>query len=251
VAPIHAGDSQIRVILLDIEGTTTPVDFVYKKLFPYASRYAESYLREHSRDSEIQSLEADLRAQHEHDVHAGLAPPPWTQQNEHDRIQSSIDYVHWLMARDSKCSPLKTLQGQIWRQGYERGELHGEVYPDVPVAFARWRRQGREICIYSSGSVLAQQLLFRSTQAGDLTQYISNFFDTRIGAKNESASYTNIVKTLGCRASEVLFISDTIKEILAARDAFLQAVLCMRQAEAPASVSVEDFIRTFDQVLPT
>ena len=248
--PLRAGDSKIRVILLDIEGTTTPVDFVYKTLFPYASRKLETYLREHHQDPETESLIAQLRAQHQVDTEAGLAPPAWAMRNDEDRLHSSIGYVHWLMARDSKCNPLKTLQGKIWRQGYERGELHGEVYADVPPAFARWRQRRLEICIYSSGSVLAQQLLFRSTAAGDLTRFISSFFDTRIGAKNETASYTKIADTLGRDTSEILFISDATKEVEAARVAAMNALLCVRDANDPERLSDGDFISTFDQIFP-
>jgi enolase-phosphatase E1 len=244
-----ADDSQIRVILLDIEGTTTPVDFVYKTLFPYASRKVEFFLREHDRDPEIQSLTAELRAQNERDDTAGLVPPAWIEGSEEARLTSTVKYVHWLMARDSKSTALKTLQGKIWQQGYERGELHGEVYADVPPALARWRRQGREICIYSSGSVLAQQLLFRSTAAGDLTEYISHFFDTRIGAKTESGSYTKIAESLDRQPSEVLFVSDAIKEVEAARAASMLAILCVRNSCSAEHASSER-ISTFDQIFP-
>jgi enolase-phosphatase E1 len=181
-----ADDSQIRVVLLDIEGTTTPVNFVYKTLFPYASRRMESFLREHSGETEIQSLNAELRLQRQRDETSGLQPPAWNDGTNELLLHSSIAYAKWLMAQDSKCTPLKMLQGKIWQQAYAEGELHGEVYADVPRAFARWNRQGREISIYSSGSVLAQQLLFRTTAAGDLTRYISSFFDTHIGGKTES-----------------------------------------------------------------
>jgi enolase-phosphatase E1 len=245
--PLRLVDPQIRVVLLDIEGTTTPVDFVYKTLFPYASREVESYLREHSLDPEIQSLASDLRAQRQRDADAGLAPPAWSEGTDAEILRSSIDYARWLMARDSKCTPLKTLQGKIWHRGYERGELYGEVYPDVPLAFARWRQQGREICIYSSGSVLAQRLLFRSTASGDLTEHISRFFDTGVGAKTESASYSKIAETLGHNAKEILFLSDTRKEIDAARAASMEAMLCLRDSK-PEAASGEGFITSFDQV---
>jgi enolase-phosphatase E1 len=249
--PPLADDSKIRVILLDIEGTTTPVDFVYKTLFPYASAQMESFLREHDRDPEIQSLAAELRAQNQRDDSAGLVPPALVEGIEETRLTSNVGYVHWLMARDSKSTALKTLQGKIWQQGYERGELHGEVYADVPPGLARWRRQGREICIYSSGSVLAQQLLFRSTVMGDLTKYISRFFDTGIGAKMDSGSYTKIAESLGRQANEVLFVSDAIKEIQAARVASMRAALCVRDSKAaPPHAGGEKIISTFEQILP-
>jgi enolase-phosphatase E1 len=243
-------ESQIRVILLDIEGTTTPVDFVYQTLFPYANRKLESFLREHSRDPEIQSLIQDLRAQYDQDERNGLEPPGWVDNTEEERLSSSVSYGQWLIARDSKCTALKALQGKIWQEGYARAELHGEVYPDVPVAFERWRRQKKIICIYSSGSVLAQQLLFRTTTSGDLTPYISVFFDTRVGAKTEGESYKKIAASFPHAPHQVLFISDAVKEIEAAHSVGLQAILCDRDPNAVSPPNVGEVIHNFDGVLP-
>jgi len=248
--PSRTEDSQIKVLLLDIEGTTTPVDFVYKTLFPYANRKVEGFLLEHFRDVEVQAVLAELAAQQQGDEREGLRPPAWNQETEEAGLRSTIAYVHWLMTRDSKCTPLKALQGKIWQLGYANGELHGEVYADVPPAFARWRRQGREICIYSSGSVLAQQLLFRSTAAGDLTASISAFYDTASGPKTESESYRRIVESRRRAASEVLFISDAIKEIKAARLAGLHATLCVREPCGTDDDSGNGTIRTFDEIMP-
>ena len=240
--------SQIRVILLDVEGTTTPVDFVYKRLFPYASRKLESFLKEHAEDPEIQSLIQDLYLQNEEDRHNGLNPPHWSDQLVESRLRSSIAYGQWLIARDSKCTPLKSLQGRIWKQGFASGELHGEVFPDVPIAFERWKRQKKIICIYSSGSVLAQQLLFRSTPAGDLTRYISLFFDTQVGVKSDPASYSRIAKSFPRKSGEFLFLSDAAKEIEAAKSAGMQTLLCDRsRQDAPPA---EGVIHDFNGVLP-
>jgi enolase-phosphatase E1 len=243
-------ESQIRVILLDIEGTTTPIDFVYKTLFPFASRKMESFLRDHVQDSEIRSLIQDLRAQHEVDERNGLQPPSWMEDSEKARLHSSIEYGRWLIAGDSKCTPLKSLQGKIWQEGYASGELRGEVFPDVPVAFKRWRKQGKTIGIFSSGSVLAQQLLFRTTTAGDLTSYISAFFDTRLGAKTEQESYKKIAGSLSSAPQHFLFISDAEKEIEAARSVRMQALLCDRDGRAASSTSRRDLICSFDSALP-
>jgi enolase-phosphatase E1 len=249
VAP-QVDDSQIRVVLLDIEGTTTPVDFVYKTLFPYASGRMESFLREHFGEAEIQTLHAELRLQHERDEKEGLHPPALNEETAELQLHSSVAYAKWLMARDSKCTPLKMLLGKIWQQAYARRELHGEVYADVPRAFTRWKRQGREICIYSSGSVLAQQLLFRTTAAGDLTKYISFFFDTHIGAKTESDSYRRIAESIKRSPNDVLFVSDAIKEVEAARFASMRALLCKREADSADFASNKEMIRAFDQILP-
>jgi enolase-phosphatase E1 len=248
VSPID--ESQIRVILLDVEGTTTPIDFVYQTLFPYASRKLELFLREQAQDPEIRTLIEDLRTQHGVDERRGLQPPAWLDEQEEARLRSSVAYGQWLTARDSKCTPLKSLQGKIWQMGFMSGELRGEVYPDVPVAFERWRRLRKIICIYSSGSVLAQQLLFRTTTLGDLTPYISEFFDTHIGVKTEGESYKKIAASFSCAPHQFLFISDAVKEIEAARSAGMQAILCVRVSGAALSLGQDEAIHNFDNVLP-
>ena len=241
--------SQVRVLLLDIEGTTTPINFVYKTLFPYASRRVEPFLREHFDEDATRSLISDLRAQHDSDESQGLNPPPWRSGAREEEIASASEYVRWLIARDSKCTPLKSLQGKIWQQGFDSGELHGEVYADVPTAFARWHKQGRKICIYSSGSVLAQQLLFRTVESGDLTPQIAAYFDTQTGVKTAPESYKAIAASLERAASEILFVSDAPKEIEAAKASGMPALLCDRNLSSTTS-SGGTIIRTFDEIFP-
>ena len=98
-------------ILLDIEGTTTPIRFVYDVLFPFARVHAPEHL-----DAEA---ERALKTEHAADVSSGLAPPPWT--------SGALVYVHWLMDQDRKSTALKNLQGTIWKAGYECGDLHGKA----------------------------------------------------------------------------------------------------------------------------
>lgn len=239
---------QVRVVLLDIEGTTTPIDFVFQTLFPYASRKIESFLQEHSRDPEIQALLRDLRVQNRTDEGQGRRPPLWRHDTDEAELRSCVAYVRWLIARDSKCTPLKVLEGKIWQQGFESGDLRGQVYGDVPPAFERWRRQKRDICIYSSGSVLAQQLLFRTVASGDLTPHLAGFFDTQTGIKTSPDSYKKIAASLDHSPSEALFISDARREVEAAQSAGMQAILCNRDASATAPAS--EVIRSFDEVFP-
>jgi enolase-phosphatase E1 len=250
-------DSSIRVILLDIEGTTTPADFVYTTLFPYASSKLDSFLREHFEDPEIQSLVRDLQTQQQIDDEQRSHPPHWDDSSRQKRLNSAVAYCQWLMAKDSKCTLLKSLQGRIWQQGYQHGALHGGVYDDVAPAMQRWRSQGREINIYSSGSVLAQQLLFRSTAYGDLTKYISEYFDTRVGAKSEPESYRKIAESVGRAPAEFLFISDAQREVAAARLAGMNAELCDRTLvlgrERPLQERREcadRVIHSFDEIFP-
>jgi enolase-phosphatase E1 len=247
----HAEWKDVRVVLLDIEGTTTPIDFVYKTLFPYASRNVGSFLAERSSDAEVCALARDLKAEHTKDVAAGLAPPAWPTDPK-DRLQSCDAYVQWLMARDSKCTPLKSLQGKIWQRGFASGELHGEVYADVAPAFARWRRQGREIAIYSSGSVLAQKMLFSTVRDRDLTHEIAAFFDTVVGGKAAPASYAKIAASMARVPREFLFLSDAEKEVQAALATGMFAALCGRnssRSQIPATGAAKS-ITSFDEILP-
>jgi enolase-phosphatase E1 len=241
----------IRAILLDIEGTTTPVDFVYKTLFPYAREHAGEFLRKHWDDADVREDVAGLHAQHRADAASNLAPPPWVTGSPKSELDSAVGYVAWLMDRDSKCSPLKSLQGKIWREGYAKGELHGEVFPDVPPAMIRWSQQGKRICIFSSGSVLAQKLLLSTTTAGDLTRLIEAHFDTSVGAKGNPQSYQRIAERLALPAQEILFISDVAREVNAAKDAGMQTALCVR-GEAPTEIVNEkhSLVRSFDTVFP-
>jgi enolase-phosphatase E1 len=248
VSPTEA--SQVDVILLDIEGTTTPTEFVYRTLFPFASGKLKAFLQEHAHEQEIQELMEDLRAQHELDERSGLRPPSWVGESEQARLHSTAVYGQWLIARDSKCAPLKSLQGKIWQQGYRSGELRGEVFPDVPEAFARWRRQKKFICIYSSGSVLAQQLLFRTTRSGDLTPHISLYFDTRVGAKTEAESYQRIADLFAQPRAQFLFISDAMTEVEAARSAGMHALLCVRDKNIASPAGTDNVIHDFSVVLP-
>jgi enolase-phosphatase E1 len=242
--------NHVRVLLLDIEGTTTPIDFVYKTLFPYAARKVEPFLRAHFSESEITTLVRELKAQHERDDAGGQQPPGWISAPDEEQLSSCVAYARWLVARDSKCTPLKTLQGKIWQQGFANGELHGEVYPDVAPAFERWRRQQRKICIYSSGSVLAQQQLFQSVTSGDLTPHIAAYFDTNTGIKTAAASYRKIAASLGLPPHDFLFISDAAKEVEAARSAEMHAVSCDRTAPASAQPNPGQAIHTFDEIFP-
>jgi len=243
-------EKQVRVILLDIEGTTTPIDFVTKTLFPHANAKLEAFLRENAANAEIRTLVEELRAQHAADERNGLKPPNWRDDSEEERLRSCGAYGQWLVARDSKCTPLKALQGKIWQQGYATGELKGEVYADVLKAFERWTRQGKRVCIYSSGSVLAQRLLFGSTAAGDLTSYVEAFFDTQVGVKAEAKSYRKIAASVACEPGQFLFLSDAPKEIAAARAAGMQALLCERDEASGTGHAGEQVIHDFAAIFP-
>jgi enolase-phosphatase E1 len=237
----------IQTVLLDIEGTTTPIDFVYKVLFPFASEQVGSFLRRHAAEPQIRQVMADLKAQQEKDGFASPAPKNAGTATIAD-VEEVAAYARRLMSRDVKVAALKTLQGRIWQEGYQRRDLRGQVYRDVPSALQRWRGQGKKICIYSSGSVLAQQLLFRNSTEGDLTPLIDEYFDLEVGGKREPDSYRQIAGRLGLKPEAVAFLSDVVNELEAAREAGMNGVLVVRaKDEQPTSVEFP-VVRGFGEV---
>src|SRR5262249_874975 len=225
--PASNSENRITTTLLDVEGTTTPIDFVYKTLFPYARSNTRDFIATSLSAGQLSEDLLGLIQEHGADVGAGSGPPP-IPRDPQNRPESLVDYCYWLMDQDRKSTPLKSIQGKIWEAGYNRGELKSEVFADVPGAFERWTGQGRAICIYSSGSVLAQNLLFAKTHGGDLTRFSSAYFDTNIGPKKEAASYRRIGAELRRSSNEILFLSDTTAELRAAKEAALDAMLCWR-----------------------
>ena len=241
--------ADIRAILLDIEGTTTPIVFVHDILFAYARSRVRKYLLEHPSSAEVVADLASLRDEHAVDVKQNLQPPALVAAPRDAEIDSIVAYVNWLMDRDRKSSGLKSLQGKIWKQGYDDGTLKSQTFADVATAFERWRRAGLKISIFSSGSALAQKLLFAHTEAGDLTKFISNYFDTTVGSKTDVQSYRQIATALDLAPSEVLFVSDVVDELAAASDAGMQTLLCVRpgnyRQRFPARYQI---IQSFDEI---
>ena len=235
-------------ILLDIEGTTTPIDFVYQELFPFARTHVKDYLSRHWTTAGVQEDLAGLRKEQAADTEQELAPPAISNAFGESQIESAVAFVHWLMDQDRKSTPLKSLQGKIWEEGYRSGELLSQVFADVPPAMERWHKQGRRVCIYSSGSVLAQKLLFGFTVAGDLTPLLSDYFDTGVGAKMESESYRRIAAALQLQPDEILFVSDVVAELDAAQTAGLQTALSLRPGNRPQPSNSYSAIHSFDEL---
>ncbi len=217
------------LVLLDVEGTTTPVDFVLRVLFPEARARAPGFLQAHGEDPDVALDIAGLREEHARDTAAGRHPPEWEEEPA-----AIAGYVGWLMDQDRKLTALKSLQGRIWAEGYAAGWLRGQVYDDVPRALERWTRSGRRVAIFSSGSVLAQKLLFRHSNHGDLSPFLSAHFDTTTGPKREAESYRAIASALGAPASAGLFVSDVVAELDAAREAGFATALAVRAPPAPS-----------------
>ncbi|KAH9399304.1 Enolase-phosphatase E1 [Tyrophagus putrescentiae] len=234
-----------QLILCDIEGTTTSITFVKDVLFPYVREHLCEYLCTTWTSSQTREDIACLWAQYSLDCQTaktettdpqfpvGLSDFRYsseeqtsasTANNEATIIEAISSYVFWAMDRDRKTTALKQLQGNIWRSGYQGGALKAHVYDEVPAKFRQWTEVEQiRLAIYSSGSVLAQKLLFAHTLAGDLTKYISAYFDTKVGAKQERPART--------AASAILFLTDIAGEARAATEAGMTAILLTRDGQ--------------------
>ncbi len=221
-----------RGILLDIEGTTSSISFVYDVMFPFARRELENYLRENWNSPQLNEACEMIARDAGHESFAA-----WRGGAADDEQMRALvrDEVIRLMDGDVKATGLKQLQGFIWRSGFESGEMKAHVYDDVPRALRVWNEAGLDVRIYSSGSIAAQKLFFGHTIAGSLLERFRGHYDTTTGPKKEAASYAAIASDFGLPPNDILFLSDVTAELDAARCAGLQTVLCVRpgNAEAP------------------
>lgn len=236
----------MRAILLDIEGTTTPVSFVHSVLFPFAGNKVREFVRQ--RGLEIQPEIAQLRGEHAEDFNEGNY-----RQIFNESCGDSVSaYLQFLIDIDRKSPPLKSIQGKIWQAGYESGELVSQIYDDVPPALRKWKSEGKTVSIYSSGSALAQKLIFKYSEHGDLTEYIDTYFDTDVGHKRDPQSYQTVATELGQLPKDVLFLSDVGEELDAARISQMKTVLVNRQNDAAELPDAgHQLIRTFDELTGT
>lgn len=212
-----------KVILLDIEGTTSSISFVHRVLFPLALSRLRNYLSEHKGDTELERELGRLwdRTQH------GVVPTE-------GMAETLAPLLEKFIQDDVKDTTLKWVQGKIWKEAFEKQEVFGHVYSDVPQAFAAWKKRGLALYIYSSGSVEAQELMFRHSEAGNLALYLSGYFDTTTGHKREKASYEKIIAAVGEKANAILFLSDVKEELEAATAAGMQVCLLLREGVSSA-----------------
>jgi len=234
-----------RHILLDIEGTTSSVSYVYDVMFPFARREMSQYVCREWNTDEMRDA-CELVAQD-----AGFASfQEWEQSADGTTAQELVGAeVERLMDADVKATGLKQLQGLVWRSGFESGELQAHLYDDVSPAIARWCDSGRKVSIYSSGSIGAQKLFFGHTIVGNLLDHFTQHFDTTTGPKKEVASYEAIASKLGASPEQILFLSDVVAELDAARSAGWQTALVVR----PGNTAVEEghghsTIESFDEI---
>ncbi|KAF9113397.1 hypothetical protein BGX27_001627 [Mortierella sp. AM989] len=224
-------------VVSDIEGTTTPIVFVKDNLFPYVTSKLPEFLKRNWSSEEMKSAIEALRAQAAKDVADGLPDATLIETESAEAIadkiqQDVIASIGWQMKADRKIGALKAFQGYMWREGYANGDLKGEIYKDVIPAFDQWKKEEKKLYIYSSGSIAAQKLLFKFSEKGDLLHYFSGHYDTTIGPKVEAESYTKIASDIGLNPNRILFLSDNIHEIVAAKKAGFQAVIIDRPGNA-------------------
>ncbi|KAI9190181.1 enolase-phosphatase E1 [Blastocladiella emersonii ATCC 22665] len=251
VARIHP----YRVVLADIEGTTTDIAFVHDVLFPYARTHVEPFLRAHASDPAVAAVIRDLHAQSVDDVAALAAGGPkaaaipgaadFVGIDDPANLDQVIANVKWQMAHDRKSTPLKALQGHIWRSAYESGKVKGHLYTDVLPALYHYQAVGVPVFIYSSGSIAAQKLLFGHSDFGDLQPMLAGYFDTTIGNKLAPKSYGDILQQIRValndpklQRQDILFLSDNSVEVSAARTARLQVALALRPGNPPIGASI-------------
>jgi len=226
----------IRVILTDIEGTTSAIRFVHQVLFPYSREALPTFVRAHDREPAVrEQLDAVARE-------AGV---------EAADTEALIGTLLGWIDADRKATALKALQGMIWQRGYERGDYQGHIYPDAAEYLCHWHDEGLRLYVYSSGSVQAQKLLFGYSEAGDMTPFFSGFFDARVGGKKEAGSYRRILDEIGMDPEQVLFLSDVEEELAAAEATGLRTCWLVREGALPATerAVARDFSQVHEQFL--
>jgi enolase-phosphatase E1 len=230
-----------RGILLDVEGTTSSISFVYDVLFTFAREHIADFLSRHRDDPTVCELAGRLATE------AGAPVPTTLTPAETTRIAlAAID----LMNRDVKSTPLKALQGMIWRSGFDSGELVSHVFDDVPPALEQWTNAGLDVRIYSSGSIEAQKLFFGHTSFGDLTPHLRGHYDTTTGPKREPASYARIAADMAIEPRQILFVSDVGEELDAARAAGMATALAIRPGNRePGGDLDHDRISSFAEIV--
>ncbi|MBI2809679.1 MAG: acireductone synthase [Candidatus Melainabacteria bacterium] len=256
--------TKARCILIDIEGTTSAISFVYDVLFPFARTELREYLRLNWRAANVQKALAYLAVDLGYSNTADWFNSAEVRQidpdcvgdadRETDKISEIahqnlvVAEVERLMNDDVKSTGLKELQGLIWAVGYGQGKLSSHVFDDVAPAFKEWKEAGVALCIFSSGSINAQKVFFKHTKDGDLSDYLSGYYDTTTGPKREAESYRLIAADAGFNPSQCLFLSDVEPELQAARDAGMKVALVARPGNATMESESFAVIQSFDQI---
>ena len=238
-------ETKARGILLDIEGTTSSISFVYDVMFPYVRDHVAQFLTDNWDDDSVQDSVSILAEDLGHN-----SVDTWLGEISVTEKQSKVvDGVIGLMDADVKATGLKKIQGLIWKNGFTTGQMVAHLYDEVADCIRRWHSAGIDVRIYSSGSIQAQKLFFGHTVAGNLRELLNGHYDTTTGPKQESDSYRKIASEFACLSNEILFISDVTAELAAAKAAGMQTVLSIRPGNHPVDDGHEfDTISGFDEV---
>lgn len=237
--------SNITLVLLDVEGTVSPLAFVHETLFPFARRELAAFLAKYYRNEPVEQALEQLAVDAGAPSFASWCPYDVAEPQAYAWV---IKHVQELMDNDAKTTGLKLLQGLIWEQGYLAGKLRSTIFSDVAPAFEEWRRDGLELRIYSSGSVHAQRLFFAHTDEGDLTPYLSGYHDTTSGPKRACESYRTISQETRHAASQILFLSDVPEELDAAREAGYQTAWAVRPGNRTVESSAHPSITSLSEI---
>jgi enolase-phosphatase E1 len=238
-------------VLLDIEGTTCPVNFVADTLFPYASEHLKEFLRSRGDDPAVKALTLEVERAWRSDPDP-QAKALWQQRAggaSSAAPDAVLPYLQWLIRLDRKQTTLKELQGLVWAEGYGSGELRAPLFADVADRLRKWRAEGKVLAVYSSGSVTAQQLLYNFSNGGDLRPLFAHWFDTHIGTKHECASYLSIASALNVPPASILFVSDAVAELDAAAEAEMQVVFSDRVGNPQRGPGSHPSITSLEQIL--
>lgn len=225
--------TEIRAIVTDIEGTTSSISFVRDVLFPHARKQLPAFIETHGDTPEVQ-----------HWLHEAAREAGLVEANRQEIIELLLQWSD----EDRKSTALKALQGMIWKDGYTAGDYRAHVYPEVAARLRDWRADGLRLYVYSSGSVPAQQLFFRYSEAGDLTPLFAGYFDTETGPKREAESYRRIAEEVGEQPAHILFLSDIVEELDAARAAGMHTGWLLRPPLAVPSAPAHPAYRDFDAI---
>ena len=225
--------TEIRAIVTDIEGTTSSIDFVRDVLFPYARKRLPAFVETHGDQPDVQ-----------HWLHEAAREEGLIEASRQDIIELLLSWIDL----DRKSTALKALQGMIWKDGYEAGDYRAHMYPEVAARLRQWRADGPRLYVYSSGSVPAQQLFFKYSEAGDLGPLFAGYFDTETGPKREAASYRRIAEAIDEQPQHLLFLSDIVEELDAAREAGFHTGWLVREPQALPASPNHPVHRDFDAI---
>jgi enolase-phosphatase E1 len=228
--------TEIRAIVTDIEGTTSSISFVRDVLFPYARKRLPAFIETHGDQSDVQ-----------HWLHEAAREAGLVEASRQDIIELLLQWID----QDRKSTALKALQGMIWKDGYAAGDYRAHMYPEVAARLRDWRADGLRLYVYSSGSVPAQQLFFRYSDAGDLTPLFAGYFDTETGPKREAESYRRIAEAIGEQPAHVLFLSDIAEELDAAQAAGFHTGWLIREPQLPPDSPRHPVFADFNAITPS